>query len=131
PSPECVLPGIKLDLQEIEPAEVKFDLSVALKEVNNGLSGTIAYRTGLFDPETIARMAGHFECILKQLPGQLSEPISSLDPLTEAERRQLLVEWNSTTVEYPREETLHGLFEQQAVRTPNAPAVIFQGAEIT
>ena len=44
--------------------------------------------------------------------------------LPASERRRLLVEWNATEAEYPRERCLHELFEMQAARSPHATAVV-------
>lgn len=51
--------------------------------------------------------------------------------LTEAERQQLLVEWNKTKTGYPQEKSIHQLFEEQVERTPDAVAVIFEGEQLT
>ena len=50
--------------------------------------------------------------------------------MSEAERQQLLVEWNATQTEYPRQSTLAELFAEQAARTPEAVAVVYEGQEI-
>jgi len=51
--------------------------------------------------------------------------------LTEAERRQVLVEWNATTVEYPKDVCLQQLVEAQVERTPEAPAVVFEDQQLS
>src|SRR6266511_1933661 len=51
--------------------------------------------------------------------------------LSEAEKRRVLIEWNDTRTEYPRNKTIHQLFEEEAVRTPEAPAVRFGGQTVT
>jgi amino acid adenylation domain-containing protein len=51
--------------------------------------------------------------------------------LTESEREQILVEWNNTVAEYPRDLCVHQLVEQQAERTPSAPAVKCGGQTLT
>ncbi|MGH7411479.1 MAG: non-ribosomal peptide synthetase, partial [Candidatus Methylomirabilis sp.] len=50
---------------------------------------------------------------------------------SEAERHRILVEWNQTEREYPRETTVHGLFEEQVERTPEAGAVVFEGEQLS
>ena len=47
--------------------------------------------------------------------------------LTEAERQQVLVEWNRTARDYPRDKCIHQLFEEQVERTPDAVAIEFEG----
>ncbi|MEO8673904.1 MAG: non-ribosomal peptide synthetase, partial [Tahibacter sp.] len=48
-----------------------------------------------------------------------------LDLLSDAERRQLLVEWNQTSTDYPHDRRIETLFAEQAARTPQAPALHF------
>ena len=52
-------------------------------------------------------------------------------PLSTAERQQLLVEWNDTKSDYPRDKCIHEMFEEQAERTPDAVAVIFGDEQLT
>ncbi|WP_423212929.1 AMP-binding protein, partial [Paenibacillus solani] len=49
----------------------------------------------------------------------------------EEEKRQLLETFNDTKAEYPKDQSIHALFEQQAERTPEAAAVIFESARMT
>jgi amino acid adenylation domain-containing protein len=74
------------------------------------------------DPGESARLAGHLRILLDAAAGDPEQPIAELPILTEAERHQLLVEWNQTEAPYPRR-CLHELFEEQARRTPDQVAV--------
>ena len=51
--------------------------------------------------------------------------------LSEAECRQILIEWNTTTRDYPRKQCLHQLIEEQTARTPEAVAVLFEEQELS
>src|SRR6185369_12263307 len=51
--------------------------------------------------------------------------------LSDEERQQLLVEWNETSVEYPAEQCIHELFEQQVERTPEAVALVFEAEQVS
>jgi amino acid adenylation domain-containing protein/non-ribosomal peptide synthase protein (TIGR01720 family) len=84
-----------------------------------------------FDPTTISRMVGHFQTLLEGMAANPEQCLSELPLLTETERHQLLVEWNATTVAYPRDMCIHELFEAQAERTPEAIAVVCQGEQLT
>ena len=57
--------------------------------------------------------------------------ISVLPILTESERHQLLVEWNDTAADYPRDKCIHELFEEQVEKTPDAIAVAFERQQLT
>jgi non-ribosomal peptide synthetase component F len=66
----------------------------------------LEYDTALFDSSTIERMAGHFETLLEGIVANPEQRISELPLLTAAERHQLLVEWNNTKRDYPRDKCL-------------------------
>lgn len=125
------LPG--LSANRLRPAweTAKFDLTLFIANGKEGLIETIEYNTDLFDGETISRMAGHFQNLLE---GMVSDPdtrVSELPLLSEAERHRIVVDWNNTTAEYPRDKCIHQLFQQQAARTPGAEAVVFEQKKLT
>ncbi|HEY7350648.1 MAG TPA: amino acid adenylation domain-containing protein [Ktedonobacterales bacterium] len=108
-----------------------FDLSLALKERPEDLSGTFDYNTDLFEAATIERMAGHFQTLLEGIAVDPDQPISQLLLLPEAEREQMLVEWNATQADYPQDQCVHWLFEQQVARAPDAVALVSEGRQLT
>ncbi|HEX2643714.1 MAG TPA: amino acid adenylation domain-containing protein, partial [Thermoanaerobaculia bacterium] len=52
-------------------------------------------------------------------------------PLGEGERHAIVVEWNDTAADYPRETCLHELVAAQAARSPEAVAAIFGGVALS
>ncbi|MGB8508242.1 MAG: amino acid adenylation domain-containing protein, partial [Pyrinomonadaceae bacterium] len=125
------MPGVEVGLESIESGTAKFDLSLAIKEVGEGMNCTLRYRTDLFEAATVRRMLERFSRVLEKVVADPHIRLSQLDLLDEEERRLLLVEWNETAVEYPRQFCIHHLFEQQAVRTPAAIAVMSEDASLT
>jgi amino acid adenylation domain-containing protein len=107
------------------------DLQLQIRNRTDDLAARFTYSADLFDASTIARMAGHFRKLLESIVANPDEPILKLPLLTDAERHQLLVEWNDTAMAYPRDCSLHHLFEAQAARTPNATAVSFGDESLT
>ncbi|MDP9511284.1 amino acid adenylation domain-containing protein [Pseudomonas protegens] len=73
------------------------------------------------------RICGYMEQALHALVDTLEQapqrPLRQVPILPPEERRQLLHACNATTRDYPLEQTLHGLFEAQVLRTPEALAV--------
>jgi len=57
--------------------------------------------------------------------------IGELSLLSAEERQRVLVDWNATGSEYPRDRCVHELFEEQVARTPDAVAVVCGGEELT
>ncbi len=128
----ATLPG--LDVAPLAGAgqRVRFDLEMHLRMQPAGsLRGTIIYSTDLFDAATIGRLAGHFRTLLDGIVADPDTTIDRLPLLTQDERRQLLVGWNDTARDYPREKCVHELFEDQAARTPDAVAVVCGDRRLT
>ena len=76
-------------------------------------------------------MVGHFVTLLEGIAADAEQRISQLPLLTEAECRQMLVEWNDMAVEYPRDKCVHALFEEQVEQTPDSVAVVFEQQQLT
>jgi amino acid adenylation domain-containing protein len=76
-------------------------------------------------------MVRHFQTLLEGIVNNPEQRLSDLPILTAKERQQLLVEWNETRVEYPRNTCIHQLFEVQAERMPDAIAVVFEDEDLT
>ena len=125
------LSGISFARMDIDSKTSKFDLMLSLRERDGKLIGFLEYSTDLFDSSTIERMFGHFRTLLEGIVADPDQPISKLPLLTQAEKHQLLVGWNDTAADYPKESCIHGLFETQVERTPEAIAVQFEGEKLT
>ena len=130
-SPSLSLGGLHAEPIEINTGTSKFDLTLSLTERQGSLTGFFEYSTDLFERATIERMAGHFQTCLKAIVADPDQPIATLPILTEAERHQIMVEWNDTAADYPKDKCIHQLFEAQVERTPEAIALEFEGKEIT
>jgi amino acid adenylation domain-containing protein len=115
----------------VETRIAKLDLRFDVWETNEGLMLQIEYSSDLFDAPTIARMGGHFATLLEGVVANPDERVSKLPLLTDAERRQLLVEWNGAAGAEPVALCIHQLFETHATRTPDAIAVTFGEAQLT
>jgi natural product biosynthesis luciferase-like monooxygenase protein/amino acid adenylation domain-containing protein len=131
PQETLELPGLTPSPLASEHVTTRFDLSLHLFESGAGLRGVIEYATDLFDGSTIERLVGHFERLLEGIVVDPNRRLSELPLLAEAERHRLLVEWNDTAAEYPRDKCLHELFAEQAARTPEAVAVVYEDQQLS
>jgi amino acid adenylation domain-containing protein len=131
PAAEFNLPRVKAEAVQFPVTHSKFDLTVSLTEGGVTARGFIEYAMDLFDDSTIERMAQHFLTLLRGIVADPDRPIATSSLLTEAERRQILIEWNRTAVSYPRNVCIHHLFEAQAKRAPQAVAVECAGKQLT
>jgi amino acid adenylation domain-containing protein len=88
------------------------------------------YDANLYDLETIDRLRGQ---LLTLLDGAVGDPATSLSalPLLTALDRGALAEFNATAVHYPTDRTVPELISAQAASTPDAIALVFEGATLT
>ncbi|WP_282082578.1 non-ribosomal peptide synthetase [Streptomyces tendae] len=128
---ELVLPGLRVEVLEDERLWSKFDLSLDLIQQGKGYRGEFEYATDLFDRDTIRRAAGHWVRLLEALVDDPAAAIATVPLLTLAEEHRQLREWNDTALPVDRADTMHGLFEAQAARTPDALAVVSADHRLT
>jgi amino acid adenylation domain-containing protein len=119
---ELQLPCLTLDVFRPEYEMAKFELIFELTEKAGRLRGEVSYMPELYEAETIQRMLAHFVLALERIIADPSRRIADLPLLTEAERQEVLVDWNRTEAEYPQQ-CVHELIEQQVGTTPDAVAV--------
>jgi natural product biosynthesis luciferase-like monooxygenase protein len=123
--------GLDIESVALEQRATQFDLTLVMAEADDKLVASFLYNADLFDADQIARMAGHFQTLLAEIATDPGRQITRLPLLTQAEQQQLLSIENDILLNYPVDVCLHQLFEDQVVRTPDASAVVFQGAHLT
>ncbi|MFC5743613.1 non-ribosomal peptide synthetase [Dyella tabacisoli] len=96
---------------------------------------SLALNLQAMPPVSAARVCGYMQQALESLACSLEDaprtPVRHLDILPSAERAQLLGDWNRTPSLPPGERCIHLLFEAQAVRRPDAVALIDGAQSLT
>ena len=118
------MPGLKQKPLKYEQDIAKFDLSLAVFEQGRSQSGTMVFNRHLFNKTTIQRMAVHFKEVLRAIASHPDRSISGISVLTQAEQKQLLVQWNQTQVTLPDSCLIHQWVEDQVRRTPDRIALV-------
>jgi non-ribosomal peptide synthetase component F len=97
PRPPIRMAGLTIAPVEVSTDTSKFDLTLAMSETGQGLSGSLEYNTDLFDGSTIDRLLGHFQNLIAAVVGNPDQPISELPLMTEAEEQRLISDFNQAT----------------------------------
>ncbi|MDP9122915.1 MAG: condensation domain-containing protein, partial [Acidobacteriota bacterium] len=121
---ELELPGLRLMPEELPESIAKFDLSLTLTETERGIEGNLSYSRDLFDASTIVRFVAQFERLLAAVVESPGLPVWELPLLDQEEERQVVALWNRTAVDWGPEGPVHELFEAQAARVPDSPALL-------
>ena len=109
---------------------LKNDLTVSVA-VKDEITGAIDYNEELFRRESIEVLAQHLQEILRAASQSPDQTIAQLELLSEVRRNELVVEYNSTAREYPKDKTIADLFAEQVERTPAHIAIEFQNESLT
>ncbi len=124
PAARLEVPALSASLLEAENRTAKFELTLSVAEGGRGFALLAEYNTDLFDGTTIDRLLADFERLLRAAATSPTLGLDDLPWLDEAERHQLLREWNDTATAGPRGEGwLHRLIAEQCAASPGAPAV--------
>lgn len=91
----------------------------------------IVYHRNRFADDVIERMLAHLANILAGIAADVKQPLRSLPMVTEAETRQLLVDFNNSTKDFPLAPGVTRMFEEQVELTPQATAVVHEAETIT
>jgi amino acid adenylation domain-containing protein len=125
------MPDLALSQLEHIGTTAKFDLSLYAQESFGDLFFGVEYRSSLFERETIERMAGHYQNLLASIVNDPSATLSDL-PMHDPGEVRTLIEDFSRGPEIAIEGTcIHTLFEQQASNSPDAIAIVHDGAQRT
>ncbi|MFD8378342.1 amino acid adenylation domain-containing protein [Streptomyces sp. NPDC059679] len=128
-------PGEELTIEEIEGVRIdtaKFDLWVSVVDCTDTLLVEVEYNSDVFEPDTVRRLMDAFRVVLESAVSSPGVPVSRLAVVPEAERRKVIEEWNDTARTFDgADRCLHELIAAQALRTPDALALVFDGERLT
>ncbi|MCP4150737.1 MAG: AMP-binding protein, partial [bacterium] len=110
---------------------VKPNMIFRFKRLDESVRISVDYNTMLFDDASIASIAAHFQYLLNQVLFDLAKPLKEITIVSEEERKQLIYEFNETAMEYPGEQTLNRIFEEQVEKNSAKIAVEYEGETIT
>lgn len=126
---------------DVDTGTAKFDLQLELDDRPEGLIGRFIYNSDLFERETIELLNSRWLTLLDRVATTPTERVSDLTmavwreaspyPNGDPALQGMLVDWNDTRTEYPRDAAIHHVFEEQARLTPAAVAVVFSGTRIS
>ena len=109
----------------------KYDLSCFLDDSGELIAGNFNFAKALYDRSTIERMISHYELVLEQMVDDQRKVVRDYMVLSSEEYDQQIYEWNSSERVYPKDRTIHSLFEAQVAKNPEATAVVFEGESLS
>src|SRR4051812_28764727 len=126
PPNRCPLFDVALEHRELHHGmpELGHDVALTFRREPGSLQGTVSFSPRLYEPATIERFTQHLVRLLGAGLAQPGAALAELAMLTGEERQRLLVGWNDTARDYPKDRCVHELFETHAARTPDSIALV-------
>jgi amino acid adenylation domain-containing protein len=123
--------GLTFSVLERHVCVERFKLNLSVVRGGDALGATLYYDASRFRLEDVRRVEGHFLRLLESALDDPEERVGRLEILGEEERRLLVEVWNDTAADFAPAACVHRLVEEQAARTPEAVAVVFEGRQLT
>ncbi|MCU0289269.1 MAG: condensation domain-containing protein, partial [Acidobacteria bacterium] len=118
---------VQTEIVKMPGNAVLFDLLLKITEINEKIEVEFEYRPDLFKKETIERLSKYFMRIINSVLMFSNIRIHEIEIISEEDKKRLLYEFNNTEAEYPKDKTIHQLFEEQVLKNPDHIAVFGHG----
>ena len=127
------LNGFSVENTELYNGNQLYSLELVIKDWTDkgGLTLDLNYHTADYSQAQIDSMSKSMVILAEQIAGDPSVTICGLDVLTQSEKSSQIADFNSTQADYPKDETIIRLFEQQVKKTPDNAAVYFNDTKLT
>ena len=113
-------------------SETPLELHIDNRDSTSRYTVTVDYQTELFCSfAEIELLVNRIVGIIRQVISAPDTTVEQLDILTESEKQKVVYDFNDTAVNYPRDKCVHELFSEQAAKTPDKVALIFEDKQFT
>jgi amino acid adenylation domain-containing protein len=126
PAASIAMEHMEITQEQVESRTAKFDVTLALRENKGRLVGDMEYRTDLFEPATISRLAKHFENLLRSAVANPEQHVQELQFLDPDERTLLLAGHNGTEKKWVSNTLPTEMIRERATQNPDSIALVFQ-----
>jgi amino acid adenylation domain-containing protein len=129
--PPRVAGHARFSAQEVTSQRAGHEIEVRLAERQGRTAGFLRYQTASLTSEAAAGLAWRLGQLIRDMAARPDSAIGSRDLLTDAERDQVLRTGAPPPSPYPRDMTVHRLFEARADMAPQSPALRFHDTVLT
>ncbi|MDP4179621.1 MAG: amino acid adenylation domain-containing protein [Bacillota bacterium] len=109
----------------------QFDITLNCEENKDGIDIEINYCSSIYKAQSMEQFVRRYINLLKSATDNPLTKLGNMEILTNAEKEHILKSFAGNKTNYPMDKTLHELFEEQAKRTPDNIAVVFENEKLT
>jgi len=114
-----------------QKAEGDFDLALEVFPDGETFRLHLQSDPNLYPNETIAALLEHYRVLLDEIAKDPERKTNQFPIATEADRRRVLIDWNDTAADYPRDRCIHDFFLDRVAEIPDHPAVAYAGKQLS
>lgn len=103
----------------------RFKIKLSCVHKEDSLATEFHYDSNFIRAEDVSRLSEHFHVLLNNIIKNPEKTIGDFEILSDAQQRQILVDFNNTRSDLPEDKCIHHLIEEQAEKAPNKTAVSF------
>jgi amino acid adenylation domain-containing protein len=130
-SREPIFPVVVQRVEKLDEHQTGFGNELTLVIPSQGKECGWLYNTEALDGDSIARMLDQFATFLQGIVTDPKGRVAEIPLLSDPDCHKILVEWNDTQADYPKDKCIHQLFEAQVEQTPDAVAVVYEDKQLT
>ncbi|MHA7060181.1 non-ribosomal peptide synthetase [Aquimarina sp. M1] len=109
----------------------QFDMSFIFSKNEGQLSLQLEYNTDVYETDFVKNMISHLESFILNCTSNSNKSISEINYISDTEKQKLLYDFNDTSLNVSNHKTIVDLFKEQALKTPDAIAIVYGNKEIT
>lgn len=110
---------------------IHLELNISGRGEDGTMAGTINYSSQLYSHQTMERLGKSWVRLLGKMVEEPDTPLAQLNGMPDAEASMIVHEWNDTARPYDKSATMHRMFEEQALRTPDLVALVYAGYQVS
>jgi len=112
-------------------SEIPVNLKISFNRDDKCIQGQINYNSNLYKDTTIQRFIKHLNIIFEIIIFNPDKKIKYIGLTTDKEKEEILFHFNNTAVDYPMNQSIKDLIEEQVTKIPNHTAIIFEDQKLT
>ncbi|WP_420574973.1 amino acid adenylation domain-containing protein [Kordia sp.] len=112
-----------IEITDLGETTAKHDILFKAREIGDTIILNVTYNSDVYDAYLMKQFTGHLVSLITKISENAETKIAEIEVLSEIEKNQLLIDFNTTNITYAEKTTILDLFEKQAEKTPDAVAI--------
>jgi amino acid adenylation domain-containing protein len=128
---KATVAGLSFSVIKQQACFDQFKIKLSCASTEQSLTLELQYAADIFRAEQVRYLPEQLSRLIESVIENSEARLDELELMGEAERHQLLIEFNQTARDYSTDKCIDQLFEEQVARTPDSIALVFEETRLT